>query len=47
MEPGHFVSILIPLGDAKFVTKEGRREAAAGEGQASILIKNIIILNPY
>ena len=25
IEPGHFVFISIPMGDAKFVTKEGRR----------------------
>ena len=36
----YFISI--PLGDAKFVTKEGRREAAAEAGQASILINTVI-----
>ena len=34
IEPGHFVFISIPMGDAKFVTKEGRR--AVG-GQPPIL----------
>ena len=28
IEPGHFVSISIPLGDAKFVTKEGSRSSS-------------------
>ena len=38
IEPGHFVFISIPLGDAQFVTKKGR-EGKGREGQAPILSK--------
>ena len=45
IEPGHFVSISIPLGDAKFVM-EGSR-AAAGAGQAPILMKILIYMGNF
>ena len=35
IEPGHFVFISIPMGDAKFVTKEEKK----GRGPPPILIK--------
>ena len=38
IEPGHFVFISIPMGDAKFVTKKGREGKGRG-GQAPILSK--------
>ena len=41
IEPGHFVFISIPMGDAKFVTKKGR-EGKGREGQAPILSKILI-----
>ena len=38
IEPGHFVSI--PLGDAKFVTKEGREEGKMGRRTSSNINKD-------
>ena len=45
IEPGHFVFISIPMGDAKFVTKEGREGKGRRGGQPPILsrISNIFL----
>ena len=47
IEPGHFAFISIPMGDAKFVTKEGRRRRG---GQPPILRRidiNVLFCNKY